>query len=170
MSTKKIEQILGRAERYENAVKDSDGDKLMNIIDCKPYDKNKQGIIHDIVEKYKISREESKADKLSYASAKSEARQVRRDERSKKMVDFEKQKADIDYKRKVESYRTGKGTGFFSKLMSSPQPAATTRYSKRKGKKSRKMARKKFRTKARNLSDIKFDNKSYDFTSGKSFL
>lgn len=160
MKPQKFEQIVGRARGMENMVKDYDGDKLINILDCKPYDKNKQGVVHDIVERFRESREERKADKETYRMARSEARQVRREERAKQMVNFERERSNIDAERRVAEYKKRQSQpGFFSTLLNPPKRAPETRvrYIKKKGKavKSRKIYQKP--RQPRSLSDIKFD-------------
>ena len=70
MNTDKvIKKVLGNGKSPSNKMfKDSDGDGVMNVYDCKPYDKNKQGIIHDAKEAIKGKITQYKAE-----------RQVRRD-------------------------------------------------------------------------------------------
>jgi len=51
---KVIKKVLGNGGTPSNrAFKDSDGDGVMNVYDCQPYNKHKQGIIHDAKEAVK---------------------------------------------------------------------------------------------------------------------
>jgi len=50
MNENTFNQIVGK-KSLGNAARDSDGDKVPNILDCQPYNKNKQGWVHDLKEK-----------------------------------------------------------------------------------------------------------------------
>ena len=47
---KKVDEVIGK-QPYPHGLRDSDGDKVINILDCEPYNKHKQGMIHNIAAK-----------------------------------------------------------------------------------------------------------------------
>ena len=77
---KVIKKVLGNGKTPSNKMfKDSDGDGVMNVYDCKPYDKNKQGIIHDAKEAIKNKFNEKKEEYKEERAFKKEVREKERD-------------------------------------------------------------------------------------------
>jgi len=50
-------------KKLKNAIKDSDGDGVINALDCQPYNPKKQGLVHDIIKNIKEKREIQKSRK-----------------------------------------------------------------------------------------------------------
>jgi len=78
-----VKKMIGKPYKSK-AVIDSDKDGLINIIDCKPYDKNKQGWVHDKWKDYKEKRTERIGEEKI---VKEEVRKAAGEERRKQAVE-----------------------------------------------------------------------------------
>jgi hypothetical protein len=173
MKQSKLDSILGHSKGYDLAMKDSDGDKLINILDCQPYNKKKQGLVHDIAARFGKGRvgewgREGQADSESRRQARSEARQVKRDEYIEQEKRFAKEKARIDTDRRIERYKKG-NSGFFNVLASQAKQATysmRTQPSRKLSKKERKMMRKVGKSGQTMPPQRQRQPMSTDFTSG----
>lgn len=101
-----------------SSFKDSDGDKVANILDCKPYDKNKQGWIHDKYKEWKQKRAYRQAAEQQIKE-KAQAEYYREKETQEKRFVREKAKADVDQRiKKYKQRQTQGGSGFVGQFMS----------------------------------------------------
>lgn len=178
MNQNKLDKIIGMdtIKRWQNQVKDSDGDKLMDIIDCKPHDKHKQGVIHDIAARFGKGRvqtwgQEGQADSENKRQTKSEVRQIRRDIYMENEKRFAKEKAKIDMDRRVSRYKSG-SEGFFSSLSkqvmsATASPKAKVKH-KVKGKKGK--ARVVYVQQRQQAAQQPRQPRSMDFTTGHIFI
>ena len=107
MKAKRVEEILGRNRAWENAGKDKDKDGVSNILDCSPSNPKKQGVIHEIGRRFQIAKEERKADKASRETARSEARQITREEKAEYMKKEAVDKERSRYEKKKQYAKEG---------------------------------------------------------------
>jgi len=77
-----LKKILGN-QRPKAMMRDSDGDKVIDILDCKPYNPKEQGWVHDFAKK---KYEEIKERRKESASEREEANVAAREERKKQTV------------------------------------------------------------------------------------
>ena len=95
--------------------KDSDGDKVMDMIDCKPHNKNKQGWIHDVGSKIKDKAKEAyteyKEDSKERYERKAELRTIEKEAyheaRKKEVVKFAQIRARQETERKINYRKEG---------------------------------------------------------------
>jgi len=92
-------------KQYSN--KDSDGDGIKNKDDCRPFDRNKQGVIHDTIEKIKSKIAESKkraSDKRAsdIERERAEVEQLRHEQ----SLRIQKEKLSLDKMRAVERQKS----------------------------------------------------------------
>lgn len=119
--------------------RDSDGDKHINAIDCKPYDKKKQGWIHDLWERRQMKKagvsdnkvreyQQERKKELAVAKAKSYHEQEER---------YIKEKAKIRTDKRLKYYKEGGFWGAMGRGLTPPKAVAKKGhryiYVKRKG-------------------------------------
>jgi len=102
-SKKIVEGVIGKKQYnpFSNFTKDTDGDRVPDIIDCQPYNPKKQGWIHDMAEKakdkyaqYKKQRDEDKIQEAELRrQAKEEGKTAYMEERKKFLTKQEVDKA-----------------------------------------------------------------------------
>ena len=178
MNQSKLDKILGMdaVQRYQNQVKDYDGDKLMNIIDCKPYNKHKQGLVHDIAARFSKGRlkEWGKEGQVAAQQKYYAEKQIRNKSRAayyqakeKEEMAASREKARIESERKTRSFREG---GFVNRVVSQIGQATRPVNSapRRLSKKQRKMMARV--SPSRQVMPSAKQSMSTDFTSGNVFI
>jgi len=126
-------KILGTSSKPVGAM-DSDGDKVPNMLDCKPYDKKKQGWIHDKIEEYKQKARERKAERSAIRSL---ADRARKEEREKQEVRIAREGEKMRADRRIKQMRSGT-LGFFSGFMQEQSKSKSNPFNKpSKSKKSK---------------------------------
>ena len=114
-----FDAIVGKKGNIANAMKDSDGDGVGNLIDCRPYDPKKQGWIHDAVSKVKEKVGEKVAEyKEESAIRKEAAKQERKVQIAETAKYREQQRAGAERARIKARYSGKSSGGGFSSLMS----------------------------------------------------
>ena len=98
---KKMLNLLGTKKRFPL---DSDGDGHANVMDCQPYNKNKQGWLHDKVEAYKEKAAEKREVKAIEHTAYIEARK-------KEASKFGEQRASAEREHKLKQYKQRQSSG-----------------------------------------------------------
>ena len=159
-----IDKILGKTYRMKKAGRDSDGDGVINIIDCKPYNPRKQGVIHKVgaavlrkLGKDELAQKtEARGEQIDENRA--EVRRIRIEERQKQALEtakFREEQRGKSRRRYAESGgfvgQLGRGVGQLGRgiqTLSKPQARASTatpsrrkitRYVKTKGGKFKKV-------------------------------
>jgi len=170
MRDKQIDKILGRANGLEKISKDSDGDGVVNGLDCKPYDKNKQGVIHNIGERFKEARIASSQKRVAQKQIRSKARAAYYREKEEQDIRVAKEKAKIDADKKIKYHKQGGFMGQVSRGVSNIAKTTTrgvnaaTKVSTSKKRTSKKRKRKQ---KTKTTSAPK---SSYDIFGGSGFI
>ncbi len=138
-----IDKVLGKKYRLEKAGRDSDGDGVLNVVDCAPYNPRKQGWVHDKIQQFK-----------DRAAERREIRDVERKQyvESKKTeaIRVGKERAKMEADRKINRLKPIKRESFGSVVMGGlsamakkSQPTVrkskVTRYVKTKGGKYKKV-------------------------------
>lgn len=169
MKNSRVEEILGRNRAWERASMDRDKDGVSNMLDCSPSNPRKQGIIHDLGERFKVAKEERKADKASRIETRSESRQIRREERAKYTKQEAKDKEKGRYEKRKEQNKTG---GFLSVLGSqiekSTRPAQS--YKKKQYRRTPKRKKKAAQRVRIRPSRPSYQKEDYDMSKIKSFV
>lgn len=120
LNKKQLDKQVKGVNPFGKMLKDADGDKVPNVFDCKPHDKNRQGIIHDVKSKFKKYREEKR--ELRKATSK-----VAKEERMKQAIKTARYKEEVKGKKQRASYSGGGGFNFGSALGSlAGTPTKTT--------------------------------------------
>ena len=133
MNDKVVKGMLGVVGKPNSPMKDSDGDGLGDMIDCQPYNKNKQGFIHDYIEKRRLKKagvDDSKIEKMQMERKESEAiekvkthriqSEARTQEKRRYYVESEKIKTDSALNRLKQRQSKGGIMGQFVSGFQSP--------------------------------------------------
>lgn len=90
---KKVERYIGKPPM--SGRRDSDGDRVVDILDCRPYNKRKQGLGHDIKERYEEERDAFRQARTSRKIIRGEARfeQLEAERKEAKVLARERAKA-----------------------------------------------------------------------------
>jgi len=149
--------------------KDSDGDGVPNILDCKPYDKNRQGVVHDIKRDVGGYVKQKRMQWRQRVVAKRQIEDKARSEyyQAKEIEDVRaaREKARIEADRKIQYYKSGGFLGQVNRGVSQigkgidkiAKPRAPVRTATRKRKKAKR------KTKTRNRSKMVDDFPKLDF-------
>lgn len=136
-SKKILKGVVGEKQSFEALGRDSDGDGSVNPIDCEPNNPNKQGFIHNLVNKARGSLEAAKKERVERKErefvTKSKAAEAYREEKENQIIISAKAKARIEGERERERIRTkpSGGFGFLQTLQPSrPQTRKVTSYKK----------------------------------------
>lgn len=114
--------IIGKKPHF---TKDSDKDGIINPIDCKPYDKSKQGIMHTIGAKTaELFGNKEKAEELMERgeiidTAKREARMEAARERAKKIKEAAIYREQVRGERRIKYIKEGGAFGVVSRSIGS---------------------------------------------------
>lgn len=166
MKVNEMVKKLGVNEIKTYGYRDSDGDGVANIIDCKPYDKKRQGMVHTLGAKVarKFGKEET-AKKIEARgehvdAMKEEARKAGYEEEKEQAVKTAKYKEQMAGKRKREYYKSGGWVGAISRTAdgiakNAPRAAKTATY--KPTTVSTKPKKKK------NIVDFKLDMPKFNF-------
>jgi|ETNvirnome_2_300_1030623.scaffolds.fasta_scaffold75321_1 DNA gyrase/topoisomerase IV subunit A len=125
---KVFEGVVGKSKGnpFNNMIKDSDGDKVMNVMDCQPYNKNKQGIIHDIKKRVKEKFKERKERAVAEQHIRKKSRAAGFREREKQQIMVAQEKERIKAKKQISKAKTGKGGFNLSAGLSALSGSGTT--------------------------------------------
>ena len=110
MNGKTFKRIAGDYS-LKGAARDSDRDGVMNIADCAPYNKSKQGIVHAIKSRYKEEREAMKHRAAAKKIIRKKARAAYLRAREKEEIAYAAEKAAYERKRKVAYIKRGGALG-----------------------------------------------------------
>lgn len=145
-----VERMIGKSYRPKGTY-DHDGDGVVSIIDCKPYNPRKQGWIHDLAKRkwkeYKERRSEKRGEK-SYIRR--ESREAAREERMAQAVKTAKYREKIKGEQKRTYYKRGGLGGEIGRAFE-----GTTKI-KSKGSKKKQKSKKRYQ-KPLSISDFKFN-------------
>ncbi|KKN27124.1 hypothetical protein LCGC14_0867740 [marine sediment metagenome] len=174
-----IKKMIGNPFSMKG-LKDSDGDGVVNMLDCKPYDKNKQGIIHTIGSRvargvgFKKTAQRIKEEGTASDIRKKKVLQVRRKAREEADIEIAQASEKARAERKIRYIKgggfvgafgrgvteTGKGLGAITDTISRPTTrTVTTRRKGKKGKKGKLVTRTVAAQprKIPNITDFKFN-------------
>jgi hypothetical protein len=145
-SKKILKGVIGEKQSFEALGRDSDGDGSVNPIDCEPNNPNKQGVVHNLVNKARgrleAFRKENVERKEREFVTKSKAAEAYHEEKEKQIITTAKAKARIEGERERERIRTKPSGGFgflqtlqparpqTRKVTSRPQTRKVTSYKK----------------------------------------
>ena len=121
-----FDAIVGKKGNIANAMKDSDGDGVGNMIDCQPYNPKKQGWIHDIKEKvgekvreYKQEREEEGKRRKIETFLRKYREEKERYKQARITGKYEAEQKGIAERARIKARYSGKSSGGgFSSFMS----------------------------------------------------
>jgi len=94
MNQKTFKHIVGNY-KITNAIRDTDGDKVVDILDCEPNNPNKQGWIHDKIKNWNKERAESKAQESEFKRQAQEAGEQKYAEERVKYLKEKSEKAAV---------------------------------------------------------------------------
>lgn len=118
-------RALGKPVQLKG-LRDSDKDGVKDIMDCKPYNKNKQGIVHNIKTKYKEVKEARQQKKYAMKHIRKKAKAEYYRKREVEEIKLAGERAHIEAERKRKYI---KGGGFLGQVgrMASKIPKAPPR-------------------------------------------
>lgn len=105
-NTKEMIKLLG--VKKPSGLRDTDKDGVINILDCKPHNPNKQGWIHDKLKAVKERYMEGKAERKEIRT---EERKAYKEARITQATRFGKERAKIETERKLKRYREAPSFG-----------------------------------------------------------
>jgi len=172
MNNKRVEEILGTNNRtWENKVKDSDKDGVSNMLDCKPRDPNKQGVIHDVGKRVGEYRAAWRQRQEATRQIRAKARAAGYKEREKQEIRVAEEREKIKAKKRIEYEKSGgfwgsvgRGVTTVSKQVGQATKAPRAPVRRMKGK------RKKSKRKTRTTYSKPKPPQKYDIMGGGSFI
>jgi len=114
MNQATFDNIVGKKKGTSPLLKDNDKDGVMNMLDCKPNDPNKQGFIHNIGAKIaeKVGATET-AERIRERGAQvDETREIAKEERYKQEKETAVYREKIRAEREREAIKNPKPSGF----------------------------------------------------------
>jgi len=107
--------------------RDSDRDGVPNIMDCRPYNPRKQGIIHDIKSKIESARQESKERAVEASVRREMAHQAGGEEREKQAMETAIYREKMMGEKERERIKSGGFLGAVTRFATAPPKRAAAR-------------------------------------------
>ena len=161
LNKKELSKQLETKNPLGKMLKDNDGDKVANVLDCEPNNKNKQGLVHDIKARFKNKvkdyyKENAQRYHAERAIKKKETAAYYR-AREKESLKFAEERAKYEREQKLKKLKEPSKGFFGSFTATAPKKIKTVTPRKRKTTKRKTTKRKTTKRKTTTKSRYKFN-------------